>query len=69
MPPPAAETAPCLVMGGAEDIIMDRDGCQETAEWCRGELVFLPNLAHDMMLVRCCLHTHALGEMSLHKPD
>ena len=49
---PNPETAPaCLVIGGSEDIIMDRHGCQETADWCSGELAFLPDLAHDMMLV------------------
>ena len=50
-PPPEAAPA-CLVMGGSQDIIMDQHGCQETADWCSGELAFLPDLAHDMMLVR-----------------
>ena len=42
------------MMGGSEDIIMDEQGCQETATWCGGDLVFLPGLAHDLMLVRPC---------------
>lgn len=43
---------PVLVLGGALDFVVDREGLEETASWFapRAELVVEPSLAHDVML-------------------
>ena len=53
---PAADSrnadVPVLVLGGALDFVVDREGLEETARWfgTRAELVVEPSLAHDVML-------------------
>ena len=56
----SAGQPPVLVLGGADDAFVDADGYRETAAWCDGKLVMVPDLAHDMMLVRVPASSMAL---------
>ena len=50
MPPPPADAPSVLVMGGRDDFVVDEQGVEDTAKAFGVEPVFLPGVAHDLML-------------------
>jgi len=44
------QPTPVFVLGAEDDLIVDREGVQETAEWAGADPVFVASLAHDVML-------------------
>jgi pimeloyl-ACP methyl ester carboxylesterase len=50
VPPQAPPGVPVLVMGGADDAVVDVEGVKETAAVWGVPPVLLPRLAHDLML-------------------
>lgn len=54
LPLPPKEHPPVLVLGGDQDLIVDAQALEESAELYGTQPVILKNAAHDIMLVRCC---------------
>ncbi|KAL3699112.1 hypothetical protein R1sor_017134 [Riccia sorocarpa] len=50
VPRPPEDAPPCLVLHAENDYVVDSEGSEETAEWCRTKLVVVPEIAHDLML-------------------
>lgn len=66
-PPPGFST-PVLVMVGDQDVVVDVEAAQETAQhFGQAEAVELQGVAHDLMLVSVCsgIQTHCSGKSLL----
>eukprot|EP00897_Mesotaenium_endlicherianum_P007999 jgi/Mesen1/7227/ME000372S06470 len=48
--PPAGGVPPVLVLGAANDFIVDKEGVKETAAYYSTTAVIVPDIAHDVML-------------------
>ncbi len=51
LPSPPSNHPPALVLGGDEDVIVDRQALEESGEVYKVQPVILNNAAHDIMLV------------------
>ena len=49
-PPPAGVRTPTLVLGGADDFVVDEEGLRESGRAYGAPVVVLPRMAHDVML-------------------
>jgi hypothetical protein len=50
VPSPVMNSPPILVVGAENDFILDKQGIEETAAFLGTKEVFVPGIAHDLML-------------------